>query len=164
MAVVGILTKGRRFKWYLYMAMAAAFSVYCYYDGWINDKYKEDLSNLMFNKVLAVVLAVTFVVLVIGFFVIKKTRVVVDENGISVNGKLLIAWDSITELDDSREEKGLLDIFYTKDGKKAKYVLDNYKVDHFEEMLDEISLHRPDLLTPLEEAEVPQNQDDGEKE
>jgi hypothetical protein len=167
MAVTGTLAKGRKWKWVIYMIVALCVGLWGIYDGWFNPAFKvaEKANDRLFSQVLGIALPTLFLVLFVGFFVIRKMRVVVDEKGISVNDKLTIAWDSITDLDASREEKGLLDIFYQKDGKKAKYVLDNYKVDHFEEMLDEISLHRPDLLAPVEEeAESRQDSDDEEKE
>jgi hypothetical protein len=152
MAVIGTLAKSRKMKWFLYMVLSLGFAFYCLYDGWFNQKYlaPEKSGDLWFNRIGAVALAAVFVYLVVGFFFIRKTRVVVDEKGVNVNNKLSIDWASMTSVDDSRAEKGLLEILYTKDGRERKFVLDNYKVDHFEEMLDEISLRRPDLLPPVE--------------
>jgi hypothetical protein len=94
--------------------------------------------------------------------VIRKTRVVADEKGLNINGKVMIDWPMMTAVDDNRVEKGLLEITYTQNGRERKYMLDNYKVDHFEELLDEISARRPDLLPPVE-AE-PEESDNDEKE
>ena len=153
MAVICTLAKARKWRWIVYIVASAVFSVYCYYDGWISDKYKDELSNLWFNRVAAVVLAVTFVVLVIVYLTkISKTRVVADDNGIDVNGKFVIKWDSIKRVDDSYVEKGLLDIFYVdENGKEKKWVADDYKITNFDELLDEISKHRPDVLPADEE-------------
>jgi hypothetical protein len=146
------------------MVLSIGFSIYCTYDGWLNAKYQasEKSGDLWFNRIGAVVLAVLFVYLFVGFFVIRKTRVVADEKGLNINGKVMIDWPMMTAVDDNRVEKGLLEITYTQNGRERKYMLDNYKVDHFEELLDEISARRPDLLPPVE-AE-PEESDNDEKE
>ncbi len=155
MAVIGTLTNSRKWRLVVYLVLCAVFSVYCYYDGWRNPKYQDpsELSNMWFNRSAAIGLAVLFVVLIFRFVCALKTRVVVDEAGIDVNGKFKIVWPSITRVEDRNLEKGLLDFFYkeTQEGAERKYVLDNYKVTAFEEMVDEISRHRPDLLGPVEE-------------
>jgi hypothetical protein len=152
MAVIGTLAKARKIKWLLYMVLSIGFSLYCAYDGWFNEKYKvpEKSGDLWFNRIGAVVLAFLFIYLVVGYFFIRKTRIVADEKGLNINGKLMIEWPTMTAVDDSKVEKGLLEITYTHNGKERKYLLDNYKVNHYEEMLDEISLRRPDLLPPVE--------------
>ncbi len=162
MAVVGTLTSSRKMRWVLYMILSAGFSAYCYYDGWINPKYQvqEELSNRMFNQVGAVVLAVVFIVLVIRYLVqVSKTRVVVDDTGIEVNGKVKIGYQAIVRVDDKNLEKGLLDIFYREGAAERKYVLDNYVVTNFEEMVEEIAKHRPDLIAiePVEDKPTDQS-------
>ncbi|NLE29126.1 MAG: hypothetical protein GX629_05610 [Phycisphaerae bacterium] len=151
MAITGSATKARKMKWVLYMVLIAFFSGWHFYDGWFNEKYWNDPSNLWYNRVVAVVLAVLFVGFVIAFFLMLKSKVVVDEQGIR-DGKKMIDWKSIVRIDDSKVEKGLVGIYYLKNDKEAKYLLDDYKIGHFEEMLDEISIHRPDLLTPVDDS------------
>ena len=155
MAVICTLANARKWRWIVYIVASAVFSGYCYYDGWISDKYKEELSNLWFNRVAAIVLAITFVILIIVyFFKISKTRVLADDSGIDVNGALLIKWDAISKVDDTYLEKGLLDIFYIDDnGKERKWTADDYKITNFDDLLDEVSKHRPDVLPPAEQEE-----------
>jgi hypothetical protein len=155
MAVTGTLVSSRKWQLIAYMLLSAAFSVYCYYDGWINPKYKDpsEVSNMWFNRAAAVGLVVVFVVLIFRFLQAIKTRVVMDEAGLDVDGKLKIAWPAMIRVDDRNLEKGLLDIFYTSSGGggEKKYTLDNRKVTPFDEMVEEVSRHRPDLLAPIEE-------------
>ncbi len=155
MAIIGVLANARKWRLVIYMLASAACSVYCYYDGWINKAYQTEAKagDRLFNQVGAIVLGVLFVILIVRFFLALKTRVVVDESGMDVNGKFKIAWPSIIRVDDRNLEKGLLDIFYkgTEGGSEKKYVLDNYKVTSFDEMVEEISRHRPDILAPVEE-------------
>ncbi len=151
MAVVCTLANARKWRWIIYIALSAIFSVYCYYDGWISEKYINDASNLWFNRVAAVVLAITFVVLIIVYFTkIAKTKVLADDSGIKINDQLTIKWDAIQRIDDTYIEKGLVDIYYTDEGKEKKWTADDYKITHFDELLDEISAHRPDILPPAE--------------
>lgn len=150
MALVCGLAKSRKMKWIIYIILALGAGIYCYYDGFVSEKYLKDLSNLWFNRVGSIVLAVAFVVLVIGFFVILKTRIAADDDGIDVNGKSKIPWKDIVRIDDGNVEKGLVDIFYTVEGQEEKWTADSYKIDRFDELLDMISRHRPDLLPPIE--------------
>jgi hypothetical protein len=155
MAVTGTLANSRKWRLVVYMLLSAGFSAYCYYDGWKNPKYQDpsELSNMWFNRAAAVGLVVLLVVLIIRFLLALKTRVVMDEAGLDVDGKLKISWPAMTRVDDRNLEKGLLDIYYTPagEGSEKKYTLDNYKVTPFEEMVEEVSRHRPDLLAPIEE-------------
>ncbi len=137
----------------MYIILTLGATIYCYYDGWISEKYFNEPSNLWFNRIGSVVLAVAFVVLVIGFFVILKTRIAADDDGIDVNGKAKIPWKDIAAIDDSNVEKGLVNILYTIDGQEKKWVADSYKIDQFDELLDVISRHRPDLLPPIDQEE-----------
>ena len=107
MAITGSATKARKMKWVLYMVLIAFFSGWHFYDGWFNEKYWNDPSNLWYNRVVAVVLAVLFVGFVIAFFLMLKSKVVVDEQGIR-DGKKMIDWKSIVRIDDSKVEKGLV--------------------------------------------------------
>jgi hypothetical protein len=154
MAIIGQTTKTRQMKWVIYMTMIAVFAVWHYYDGWVNPIYKtaEKHGDMLYNRTVTIALAVLFIVFLIAFIRILKSRTVVDEQGIHINDKRTIDWKSMVRIDDSKVEKGLLTIVYQKDGHESRFLLDDYKVDHFEEMLDEISIHRPDLLTPAEES------------
>jgi hypothetical protein len=136
------------------MAILAVFSAWHFYDGWLNPVYKaaDKAGDMWYNRAVAIALAAGFIGFVIAFFFMLKSQVVVDEQGININGKRRIDWKSILRVDDSKVEKGLLGIYYQEGSKEARYVLDDYKIDHFEEMLDEISIHRPDLLTPMDES------------
>jgi hypothetical protein len=155
MAIVGTLANARKWRLVIYILVSAGASAYCYYDGWVNPAYQksEKYGDMLFNQVGAVVLAVLLVILIVRLLLAFKTRVVMDEGGIDVNGKFKIAWPLVTRVDDRNLEKGLLDIFYkgAEGGSEKKYVLDNYKVTSFDEMVDEISKHRPDVLAPVEE-------------
>ena len=154
MAVVGTLTKSRKIRWIIYMIGSAITSLWFSYDGWISTKFKDELGNLLFNKVVGIGLAVTFLVLVVWFFIIRKTRVVADDSGIDVNGRFKIGWSAITGLDGKNLEKGFLDVYYQAGGDEKKFTLDNYKITCFDEIVDQIGQHRPDLVEP-EEAPPP---------
>ncbi|MFA5863241.1 MAG: hypothetical protein WC975_00985 [Phycisphaerae bacterium] len=151
MAVIGTLTNSRKFRWIAYIVLSAFFAVYCFYDGWFNPKYINEPSDLWFNRVAAIALTVLCVILIIGFFVIKKTRVAVDQTGFDIDGKIQIPWSAITGIDARSLEKGFLVIFYKAGDREKKYTLDSYKTTCFEEMVDELSNHRPDLLEPAEQ-------------
>jgi hypothetical protein len=141
------------------MVASLVFAVYCYYDGWINPAYKTpaEYGNQLFNRAGTVVLGALFIYFLISFFAILKTRVVADETGIDVNGKFKIDYSSITRVNDKNYEKGLMDLYYKDSGgQEKKYTLDNYKITSFEDIVEEISKHRPDLL----EVEAPTSKSD----
>jgi hypothetical protein len=154
MAVTGTLSKSRQWRWVMYMVICAGFAIWCLRDGWFNPAYRVSgkEGDLLFSRSGAIALGAGFVILLVGLFVIRRTKVVMDDNGIDVNGKFMIPWSAMIRVDDSRVEKAYLDIYYQDAGREAKYVLDGFKVSHFDDMLDEISVHRPDLLPPAQEA------------
>ena len=116
---------------------------------------------------MAVVCAVGLLVAAVRFATALKSRVVVDDSGIDVNGKFKIAWDNITGADDSKYEKGFAKLTYKEQGgeEEKEYLIDRYMVDHFDELLDEISARRPDVLPPVEEqGQEPEQTDSTEQE
>lgn len=152
MAIVGTVANQSKWRQLAFVLMALGFSIYCFYDGWISTKYKEDLSNLWFNRVAAVVVFLLFIYLLVKYVKLLRTRVTVDDTGICVDEQYKITWPAIVRIDNTKEDKGLVTIFFQQEGKERKYVLDDYRVNHFDEILDEISKFRPDLLPPAPEA------------
>ncbi len=133
------------------LGIVVVFAVLCYYDGWISDKYKDEPWNLLFNQIASIVLTVVTIFLIIRLRAFLKTHIVADQTGLNINDKLKISWSELTNIDYTYIEKGLVDIYYLKDGKERKWTADSYKIDHFDELMDEISKYRPDLLPPAEE-------------
>lgn len=163
MAVECRLANARRFRWIIGLVLCVLFSIYCFYDGFMTDKYKDDPSNLWFNRIGAIVLAGGAVYSLVGLLVIRNTLVRADDNGIDVNGKLTITWQSITGVDDSKYAKGLVSLFYDDQDKERKWIIDDHKIDRFHELIDEISDRRPDLLPPVEDdQDESQPEADGE--
>jgi hypothetical protein len=166
MAIESRMASGRRWRWIIGIVFCVVFGLWYLRDGWFNPEYQPAGSkhkDQIFNQVATVVLLPGSIVLLVAFAVISKARVVADDRGIDVNSKQMIPWSAITKIDDSSYAKGIVSVFYTRGGQEDKYVIDNYKLSHFDELLDEISSHRPDLLPPENEEEPTEQGSDTEQ-
>jgi len=147
MAVSCGLGSGRRNRWLMMIVLCLAFAGWCFYDGWV----KQEAEYVGFNRTATVVLAVLAAGLFVALLVLKSRRLVADEQGIRLGGKT-IAWDAFTEADDKDLSKGILVLTYksTSEGQAQRLVLDEYNLSRFDDLLDEIAAHRPDLVPPAE--------------
>lgn len=95
--------------------------------------------DLLFQKYLSGGLGV--LALYLAWFVlrVRGTRLVLDENGLTLNGVGPITWDAMKSLDISRfQKKGWLDLVYTSGGSDRRLRLDEYHLARFDDVIDEI--------------------------
>lgn len=127
------------------------FTALCYYDGWISDKFKDDPSNLLFNRIASIVLTPVAIFIFYRVYRLKNLRVVANEEGIDA-GNIKIGWGNIEKIDCKNLDRGLVDIYYKDSDRRRKWVVDSYKIDKFDELIECIAYYRPDLM-PVEEGE-----------
>lgn len=154
------LGKGRKIQLLFGLVLVLAFGIWCGYDGWLNEDYQpggKKENNRLFSQAAAIACGVGVLVLVGWFARASRTRVVADDDGIDVNGKIRIAWSELTKADDSKYDKGLVRLYYEHGGQKREYLVDSYATNRFDEFLDEVSRHRPDVLAPMEDDKDDQN-------
>jgi len=152
------LGRVRKIKLIIAFVVLLGYGILSGYDGWINEEYQpggKKADNQTFNQWAAVACGIGVVVVLVRFAGAMKTRVLADENGIDVNGKVKIRWEDISGADDTKYEKGLVRLRYRQAGQDKEYLIDRYVINHFDEFLDEISRHRPDVLAPEPDDQEP---------
>jgi len=160
MAVQCGLAASRRNRWLIYIVLCGAFAGWHVYDGWFNEKYRAEdkKSDLKYNQGMSVILSGLTSALVLGLVVLSNKSLVADQEGIR-RGSKTVAWKDFTEADRKNLTKGILVLYHKSDQgqeEAQKLVLDNYKLSNFDDLLDEIATHRPDLVPPAEgEGEEP---------
>lgn len=155
MAVICKLGRGKAIRMTLMLLAVAGFGGMCVRDGWFNPAYQpggEKHKDLMFNQSMAVVCGIGTVVLAGMFVVAAKRRLVADDAGIDLGNGTKIAWADLTAADDSKYDKGFARLTYKTGGEEKTYLLDNQAITMFDELLDAISAHRPDLLPPVDDS------------
>lgn len=104
------------------------------------------------QKRLAVILAVVAVIALIQLVRILTTRVILDDEGLNYNGRL-VTWDAMCGLNAERyREKGWVDLEYRDGDETSTLRLDNYKVKAFKEIVNAIC-ERKGFANPLHEPE-----------
>jgi len=87
------------------------------------------------QKVFAALVGVVTLIGIVQLIRIVRTRVVVDDEGLTYNGRT-VRWDDMTALDSERyQEKGWVDLVYKANGASALLRIDNYKVKAFREVV-----------------------------
>ncbi|MBI5765009.1 MAG: hypothetical protein HZA51_15950 [Planctomycetes bacterium] len=95
--------------------------------------------DLLFQKYLSGGLGV--LALYLAWFVlrVRGTRLVLDENGLALNGVGPIGWDAMKSMDISRfQKKGWVELVYATDGSDRRLRLDEYHLARFDDIIDEI--------------------------
>jgi len=106
------------------------------------------------QKVFATLVGAVALVGLIQLIRIVRTRVVLDDEGLTYNGKL-VRWEDMTALDSERyHEKGWVDLEYTANGAKTYLRIDNYKVKAFKEIVSAIC-ERKGFPSPFGEDKAP---------
>ncbi len=106
-------------------------------------------TSIRWQKYLAVGLAALSIYLVRFVLRVRRTRLVLDENGIVYQGKGPIGWADMRELLTSRfKDKGFVDLVYDDHGTSRKLRLDEYHIAKFDEVI-ELLCERKAFENPL---------------
>ncbi|HVP13025.1 MAG TPA: hypothetical protein VMV94_17755 [Phycisphaerae bacterium] len=91
------------------------------------------------QKFLALALAILSIYCLWLMLRVVRTHLVLDEGGLSYQGRGPIRWDDMQALDISRfSKKGWVDLTYDDNGTERKLRLDEYHLARFDEVIDEL--------------------------
>ncbi len=104
--------------------------------------------SVVLQKIFAGVCGVLGVIALGWLIKVWRTHVVVDDDGLTYD-RLVVPWDAVDDLDSSRyHAKGLLALVYASEKGERRLMLDSYKVDAFDEVVDAIC-QRKDFPNPI---------------
>jgi hypothetical protein len=96
-------------------------------------------STIASQKVLAFALAILSVYCLWLFIRVVRTQLVLDDGGLSYQGRGPIRWDDMRAMDiSSFSKKGWVDLTYDDHGTERKLRLDEYHLAKFDEVIDEL--------------------------
>jgi hypothetical protein len=148
MALTATLSKYKKNTYFVWMALCIGFAAYCVYDGHFNEGFiskhssadgKPD-STLVFNRKAPYILVPVAALLGVWLLVISKRKITAEENGLVIDGKINIAYDSIQKIDKTLfASKGRFTIMY-KDagGKETDRVISDKDYDNLPAILDHL--------------------------
>ena len=92
-------------------------------------------SDIRNQRILALVLALLSVVIFVHFIRVRGTTVVVDEDGLTIGGRM-IGWDAMESLDSSQlKEKGWVTLICRGPEGEEAVRLDSYAIERFDDVL-----------------------------
>mgnify|MGYP005835117803 CR=1 FL=1 len=109
------------------------------------------------QKTLVYILVILVVIALIQLVRILRTRVVLDDEGLTYDGKR-IPWDAMTALHSDRyRQKGWVDLEYGGEGGGSALRIDNYKVKAFKEIVSAICEKKgfPNPIPPATRTAAP---------
>lgn len=111
--------------------------------------------DIWLQKAIVGGLIVSTIVAIWWFMHCQKRRAVVDDSGLSPASGVLIPWDTITKVDNTRWKKsGIVDITYLDNGAEKIAKLDDYLLDNLPPVLNEVAVRatKAQVITPAEDA------------
>jgi hypothetical protein len=148
MALIAPLSKYKRNTHLIWMAVLIGFAAYCVYDGYFNNGFKDKHTGrdgkpdgtLAFNQKAPPFLVGVAVLLGAYLFVIRNKKVVAEENGLVIDGKVSIAYDSIQKIDKTDfDSKGRFTITYRGlDGRETNLEISDGNYDNLGAILDHL--------------------------
>lgn len=146
MAVEAPLSRYKRTNFVIYIGICLGLAGWFAYDGYINEsfieKYTDEDGNPQWELVVnqqAPPYLVGAAVLLAGYYlVIRKRKVVADEEALIVAGKETIPYDAIEAIDKTHfEKKGFFTIIYARgNGTTARRKLSTHQYDNLSAILD----------------------------
>ncbi len=109
-------------------------------DEWIvARKTEKTATSILWQKGLAIGLLAYSAYLFLFVMRVRKTRLVLDQDGLSFRGVGPITWESMRSLDISRfSRKGFVDLMYDDNGAERRLRLDEYHLEKFDDIIDEL--------------------------
>lgn len=148
MAIEAPVSKYRKTNLKIYIAVCIGVALYCAYDGYFNETFKEKHTNggkpdttLVANKVAPPVFIGAAVLLGVYLFAIRNKRLVADENELIISDEEKIAYDSVQKIDKTRFDpaNGYFIITYkNKDGSEVSRKISSKNYDNLSAVLDEL--------------------------
>jgi hypothetical protein len=148
MALIAPLSNYKKKTFLIWMAVLIGFAAYCVYDGYFNNDFRgkhttadgKPDGTLVFNQKAPLFLVGAAVLLGAYLFVIRNRKVVAEENGLVIDGKISIAYDSIQKIDKTKfDSKGRFTITYRgQDGRETNLEISDGKYDNLGAILDHL--------------------------
>jgi len=148
MAIEAPYSKHSKNNYKIGIVVCIALVVWCVYDAYFNEKFKEKYTDaegnptgwLVINRKAPPYLIVAAALLGVYLFAIKDKKVLADENELIISDKERISYDSIQQIDKTYfEKKGFFVITYKdKDGKEVKRKLNERTYDNLAAILEHL--------------------------
>ncbi len=117
------------------------------------DGFHSDV-DLAVQKAIVVFLSVATIVAIWWYKRCQKRRATADEAGLSPAEGIMIPWDAITKIDNTRWKRtGIVDLAYVENGEEKMAKLDDYLLDGLPPVLNEVVTRatKAQVITPPEE-------------
>ncbi|HKQ48629.1 MAG TPA: hypothetical protein VJZ71_11210 [Phycisphaerae bacterium] len=116
---------------------------------------EKSATDILFQKGLGIGLLIFAAYLLVFVLRVRGTRLVLNEAGLQYCGRGPISWEAMRELDISKfSRKGHVDLVYDDNGSPRRLRLDEYHLEKFDEVIDEICA-RKGFENPLPTTEEP---------
>ena len=116
---------------------------------------EKSATDILFQKILAVGLLIFAAYLLFFVLRVRGTRLILNEAGLQYRGARPISWEAMRELDITNfSRKGRVDLVYDDNGSQRRLRLDEYHLEKFDEVIDELCA-RKGFENPLPTTEEP---------
>lgn len=116
---------------------------------------EKSATDILFQKGLGIGLLVFAAYLLFFVLRVRRTRLVLNDSGLEYYGAEPVTWEAMQALDISHfSRKGRVDLVYDDHGTQRRVRLDEYHLEKFDEVVDEICA-RKGFENPLPTTEEP---------
>ncbi|UCF15547.1 MAG: hypothetical protein JSW59_19285 [Phycisphaerales bacterium] len=148
MAIEAPISKYKKTNYKISIAVCIGLTIWCIYDGYFSEKFKEKYSDAEGNPVGWLVVnrkappyLLGIAVLLAGYlFVLRKKKIIADENELVFSDSDKIPYDTIERIDKTHfEKKGFFVFtFKNKNGKEVNRKLSDRTYDNLKAVLDHL--------------------------
>jgi hypothetical protein len=148
MAIEATYSKYKKQNFIIGIILLIGLGAYCTYDGYFNERFRDRHtsiegkpdSTLVFNQKAPFFCLAGAVVLAIWFGMVKDRKIVAESDGIVINGKEKLTYQSIEKIDKTYfESKGYFIVTYKNEaGKEVERRFDGRAYDNLAAILDEL--------------------------
>lgn len=148
MAIEAFVSKYKKTNLKIYIALCAGLMVWCVYDGYLNEKFREKYTDssgnpqgwLVVNRAAPPYLIGAAVLLSAYLFAIRNKKLIAVEDKLIINAKEKIPYQAIQKIDKTNfDKKGFFIITYKdKDGNEVDRKLSDKKYDNLAAILDHL--------------------------
>ncbi len=148
MAIEAPLSKFKKNNLKIFIVILIGLGAWFAYDGYKNETFIEEHTNedgtmdstLAFNKKSPPYFIAAGVLCGVYLFLIKDRKIIADENGLVINDKLKIPYDSIQQINKTHfDSKGHFTITYKNEsGKEINCKINDKTYDNLSVVVDEI--------------------------
>ncbi len=149
MAIEAPISKHKKTNFKIYIVACLVIGIWCVYDGYFNQAWIEEHTNadgtpqtyLVFNQKSPLFFLGAAVLLGAYLFASRSKKLIADENGLIINDKEKIVYDSIQRIDKTRFDPttGYFVVTYkNKDGREINRKISSKTYDNLPAVLDEL--------------------------